>query len=109
MSAWEFSPCGFGCGSEDKDEHPSGCSPSCLLSSRATAEHLWESHCSLDGREEEGISSVSTPQAFAALSTLYPIISQDNNAHLLLSKSPPLLDIISPYWQIVSAFSCMFV
>lgn len=33
--------------------------------------------------------AVSTPPAFAALSTLYPIISRDNNTHLLLSRSPP--------------------
>lgn len=36
MSAWEFSRCGFGCGSEDKDEHPPGCLPAaCFLPSAA--------------------------------------------------------------------------
>lgn len=39
--------------------------------------------------EGEGIRAVSTPPAFAALSILYPIISRDNNTHLLLSRSPP--------------------
>lgn len=35
MSAWEFSRCGFGCGGEDKDEHPPGCLPAaCFLPGR---------------------------------------------------------------------------
>lgn len=37
----------------------------------------------------EGIQAVSTPPAFADLSTLYPVIPRDNNTHFLLSRSPP--------------------
>lgn len=63
----------------------------------------------LTRQDGKGIRSVSTPRAFAALSTLYPIISKDNNTHLLVSKSPPSLDFLSYSWQIASAFSSVFV